>query len=101
MQEWGKAKFWKKRETKQVAQLTQGEFNPICFKCGSPGHASRLCKAKSFQCLIPTCNSRSHNSEAHTAMEKAGKIVLPDKTPVASAATPQGKEVSLTQAQKK
>ena len=74
-------------------------FNPICFKCGSPGHVARLCEEGSFQCLIPTCNSRTHNSEAHTAMEKAGKVVLPDRTPVASAVTPQGKEVSLTEAQ--
>merc|ERR1712082_325767 len=78
-----------KKNSKHVGQVSQGDFNPICFKCVAIGHISKACKTKINPCSIPSCNSQFHNAEGHKAMEGLGKIVGPDrKVSAASATTP-------------
>merc|ERR1712105_532045 len=55
------------------------ELNIICFKCGNPGHITKKCNVKFVQCSIPNCDSITHNSKAHKAMEFIGITDNSDK----------------------
>ena len=87
-----------------MGQVSQGEFNPVCFKCGTPGHISKTCKTKITSCSFPSCNSSTYNVEGHKVMVDLGRIVSPDhKASAASAGipavpAPKGKSVSAAEA---
>ena len=84
-------------EIKQIHSKTveQKPFVPICFKCGLAGHKADICEAKNIQCLIPTCNSKSHNTKGHGVMETVGIAVIPDKIQKAFQKKTRGPETKI------